>query len=237
MKPILLWLALLLIGFTGGVAVGHYKFFPWSLINGAKNAASLDAGAESRRQARKAPRLSLFEAFTPEVDIVFLGDSITAAGLWNEFFEGRAIANRGVGSDRSSDILDRLDGIAALAPARVFLMMGINDITSGRSPAEIMIDYQSTVEALMAAGLDVIIQSTIQCTPGMGRCTAVEVDAVNELNTSLKAYATERGIVFVELGPLSGKQGLPVAFTYDGIHLNGVGYRTWVEAIRPIVSF
>lgn len=236
MKPLLLSLAVLLIGFAGGVAVGHYKIFPWSLINGAKNATGLDLGSESRRQEDKAPRLSLFEAFTPDADIVFLGDSLTAAGLWNEFFEGNAIANRGVGSDRTTDILDRLDGITVLAPARVFLMMGINDITSGRAPAEIMIDYQSTVEALTAAGFEVVIQSTIQCTPGMGRCTASHVDAVNELNTSLKAYATERGIVFVELGPLAGEQGLPAAFTHDGIHLNGAGYRAWVEALELVVS-
>ena len=79
-------------------------------------------------ERNKEYRISIFEEFSPEVDIVFAGDSITQAGEWTDFFPNLKIANRGVGSDTTHDLLRRLDSIISVNPKNVFVMIGINDI-------------------------------------------------------------------------------------------------------------
>lgn len=61
--------------------------------------------------------------------IVFLGDSITYRFPWHEAFDGQAI-NRGIGSDTTVEILNRIDEIAKLNPKVVLVMVGINDLSS-----------------------------------------------------------------------------------------------------------
>lgn len=236
MKPAMVTLALILIGFLAGIAVGHYKLFPFNLLLSAKNSVGLDLGADARRDAAKQPRLSLFEEFQQQADIVFVGDSLTQAGLWNEFFETPRIANRGIGSDKTTDVLARLDTVIATRPDTAFLMIGINDITNGRSPAEIAETYASIVDQLKAARIEVVIQSTVQCDPSQGRCTAVHVQAVNALNDLLVELADEKQVRFLKLGELANPQGLSPEYTYDGMHLTAAGYRAWIDAVQDALT-
>src|SRR5690349_13279539 len=62
-------------------------------------------------------------------EIVFLGNSITERGEWQEILSGYRcpIVNRGVGGDNSFGILARMDEILAAKPKAIFLMDGIND--------------------------------------------------------------------------------------------------------------
>ena len=55
-------------------------------------------------------RRSLFEKLpVTSKDIVFLGNSITDGGEWNELLANPRVKNRGISGDRSSWMLDRLD--------------------------------------------------------------------------------------------------------------------------------
>jgi lysophospholipase L1-like esterase len=58
----------------------------------------------------------------------FLGDSITNGGRWNQLFPDVRTANFGVDGDCSRHVLARLQPVIALKPARVFLMIGTNDL-------------------------------------------------------------------------------------------------------------
>ena len=172
------------------------------------------------------------EEFSPKVDVVFVGDSITEGAEWSDFFPNISVANRGVGSDITADILRRLDSIVSLKPEYAFIMVGINDIHSGVPLLDILNRYTAIVESLRKNGIEVVIQSTIQCQPS--ECF-YKSEIVNELNASLKQYAKSLNIRFVQLGVLSKKDGLESIHTYDGVHLNGKGYRVWVESISPIL--
>lgn len=63
--------------------------------------------------------------------IVFLGDSITEKIDWRELFSYPNIVNRGIGSDTITGVNNRIDSIVKLRPSKVFLMIGINDISLG----------------------------------------------------------------------------------------------------------
>ena len=233
-------LIVFLIGvtFAYGVAVGLYKIFPFDQVRAVKKffvseqqANILAKMLELRNNEFR--RISLFEEFSPKVDVVFVGDSITEGAEWNDFFPNISVANRGVGSDITIDILRRLDSIVSLKPEYAFIMVGINDIHSGVPLSDILSRYATIVESLRKHDIEVVIQSTIQCKPS--ECFS-KSEIVNKLNTSLKRYAKSLNIRFVELGVLSKKNCLESIHTYDGVHLNGKGYRVWVELISPILS-
>ena len=47
-------------------------------------------------------RISMFDSYPiRQGDVVFLGDSITEGGEWNEMFPERRVRNRGIGGDRT----------------------------------------------------------------------------------------------------------------------------------------
>lgn len=65
------------------------------------------------------------------------------------------VVNAG-GSDRTADVLLRTDEIIALAPKRVLLAIGSNDIRSGVAEATYEANYDNIVTTLEAAGITVI---------------------------------------------------------------------------------
>ena len=57
-----------------------------------------------------------------DTDIVFVGDSITARFEWDEYFTEYTVANRGIDSDVTEGVLNRLDTIVSQTPEKIFLM-------------------------------------------------------------------------------------------------------------------
>ena len=226
---LLILLVVALTSFSWGVMTMYRKVFPYELV---RSAAFLVLG--SRASAPK-PRRSFFEEFVTKADVVMIGDSITREALWNEVFPDVRIANRGVGRDKADDILKRLDSIFAVEPKKAFLMVGINDIYSGYDVGEIVENYVNVVTRLQNRGIVVHIQSTIECRKGVCGARFLKV---RELNQKLRNYAVSNDIQYIDInkGMSSETDGLLPAYTYDGIHLNGEGYRVWSRAIRPYIE-
>ena len=63
-----------------------------------------------------------------EGDVVFLGDSITDGGCWEELFPGVPLKNRGINGDSTTGVLNRLDDILRSRPRAIFLLIGTNDL-------------------------------------------------------------------------------------------------------------
>ena len=60
---------------------------------------------------------------------------------------------------------------------------------------------------------------------------------VEELNMRLRDYAVSEQLVYVDINNvIADEGGLRTEVTYDGIHLNGLGYRLWVEVLTPVIS-
>jgi lysophospholipase L1-like esterase len=57
------------------------------------------------------------------------------------------------------------------------------------------------------------------------------------LNTWLKSYCSENGIVFIDVNQVLETNGaLSEDYAYDGVHLLGTGYKKWGELIMPIIG-
>ena len=217
--------------FSYGLIVGKYEVFPYELIKWAKNSV---APTDNPKASKTVERVKIFRLFNSNADIAFVGDSLTAGGIWNEWFPNHMTVNRGMGGDKASDVRARMDTIVSANPSQAFLMMGINDVHQYVSVPKILSNYGAVVDSLTAEGIDVVIQSTIQCE--LSACGKHHVESVTALNKGLSELASEKKVKFLFLGELSSDRGLPSKYTTDGVHLSALGYAYWINKINALVE-
>ncbi len=77
-------------------------------------------------------RLAFFRAMPDQKkEIVFVGNSITEMGEWQELLPGRPVVNRGISGDVTYGILARIDEVLSSRPAKIFILSGVNDLKRG----------------------------------------------------------------------------------------------------------
>ena len=185
---------------------------------------------DSFLEKHQARLVSAFEAFplVPD-DIVFLGDSITEGGPWEELFPDLPVRNRGVGGDTSEGVLKRLEQVTRAQPDKVFLMIGTNDLFRGDSEDEIVAHIIEILEHLKQETPDteVYLQSVLPRAPSYRA-------AVEALNARLSEVALEHGSAWVDLYPAfldPETGGIRAELSNDELHLLGPGYALWKEQI------
>jgi lysophospholipase L1-like esterase len=169
-------------------------------------------------------------------EVVMLGDSLTELGEWQEMFPELKIANRGISSDTTSGILERLDEVLEAQPRKVFLMAGINDLSWGGVDEGVVLKNMGEVtRRLKAQGVEeVVLQATIF--PGKNHGADLS-RKVERLNKGLAQLAAEQGMEFIDLNKVLAPDGsLKTDFTMDGIHLNGKAYKVWAEQLAPMMK-
>lgn len=163
-------------------------------------------------------------------EVAFVGDSLTAGGEWEQAFPRLRVVNLGVGGDTSRDLLARLPALRAAGARTYVVMVGINDIRRGAPAPAVAARIERLRLALGRDGARVLIQSTIPCE--RSRCGGEAVDRVEALNRRLRRQ-TPAGD-FIDLRPaFGGRDGLPAAYSVDGVHLSPAGYRRWEELLAP----
>ena len=122
-------------------------------------------------------------------------------------------------------------------PKRALLMVGINDIYRGISVDNIIRDYKTVVSILVQNDIEVIVQSTLECTIGTGGCGSKQIEAVRNLNDHLQKYTSEIDLRYIDIneGLSSREAGLLPKYSYDGIHLSAEGYSVWAKQIEEVV--
>src|SRR5687768_14696187 len=79
-------------------------------------------------------------------DVVFLGNSITAGVDWNELLQMNEARNRGISGDITFGVLERLNEVIEGKPAKVFILIGINDISRNIPDSLIVENHKKIVE-------------------------------------------------------------------------------------------
>ena len=178
--------------------------------------------------------VSAFEALplVPD-DIVFLGDSLTEGGPWEELFPDLRVRNRGVGGDTSDGVLRRLEQVTRAEPAKVFLLIGTNDLQRGDSEDEIVANVIEILVRLKAETPDteVYLQSVLP----RGASYRERVEA---LDARLAEVALEHGTEWIDLYPhfFDPETGaIRAELSNDELHLLGPGYVLWRDQIELAV--
>ncbi len=187
-------------------------------------------------------RASLFTSIpATNRDIIFLGNSINDGAEWAELFNDIRIKNRGISGDMTTGILHRLTEVTDRKPAKVFLMIGINDLGRGVSPDSVVKNILLINDYIKqeTPSTKVYIESILPVNPSFGKF-AGQVSKVKEIlqaNALLKSAAKAHGFAFIDLhSSFVNAQGyLDSKYTNDGLHLVGAGYQLWRHLIYPKV--
>lgn len=181
----------------------------------------------------------------PRERLTFVGDSITAAGPWQAAYPQWVVNNQGVPSDQARDLLTRLEEVKATRADLYLVMVGINDLRSGVAVEEVAARIGEVRQRLLSSASPpprVVVLSTLQCRPvpelptagPVNGCTPAVRAAVEELNRRIGAQTPREA--FLDLNAGMAPDGLlGRAYTEDGIHLTGEGYRRWQELLNPLL--
>ncbi|MBE0677356.1 MAG: sialate O-acetylesterase [Bacteroidales bacterium] len=174
-------------------------------------------------------------------EIVFLGNSITDGAEWYELLGNKRIRNRGISADVTEGVLLRLDAITKLKPAKIFIMIGVNDLSRNMTVSEITANYRTILERIRTESpkTKVYIESVLPVNPatGMALNHTNKTDLIIELNSRLKELASEFGHTYIDLFSLmaDADNHLPRKYSIDGLHLTYAAYSAWAGAIKPYV--
>lgn len=185
-------------------------------------------------EGHQARLVSSFEAFplVPD-DTVFLGDSITEGGPWEELFSDLRVRDRGIGGDTSDGVLRRLEQVTRAEPAKLFLLIGTNDLSRGDSEDEIVANIIEILDRLKQETPDteVYLQSVLPRAAGYR-------ERIEALNARLAEVALEHGSEWIDLYPrfVDPETGaIRAELSNDDLHLLGPGYTLWRDQIEIAV--
>lgn len=175
-------------------------------------------------------------------EIIMLGNSITNGANWHELFHNPNIKNRGISGDNTFGVLNRLDEITASRPHKVFILIGINDLSKDTPVEVILNNYRRIVETIQLQSPEtrIYLQSVLPTNSNFPHFPrAQNKDAqIRQLNKGIEDLAQQSATVFIDLYPhfLSEDGKLSAEYTNDGLHLMGAGYVHWVNILRPWVE-
>ena len=173
-------------------------------------------------------------------DIVMLGNSLTeGGGDWGKRLGKDNVINRGISGDEVMGVYDRLHQILPGKPAKIFLLIGVNDVSHDLSTDSIVYRIDQTLTRIQKESPEtkVHLQSLLPINESFNRYKRLtnKTYQIPEINARLETLAKEKKITFINLYPLFTEKGTNVLkkeLTYDGLHLNDEGYKVWVDAIK-----
>jgi lysophospholipase L1-like esterase len=171
-------------------------------------------------------------------DIIFLGNSITAGVEWQELLGNPNIRNRGISGDITFGVLARLDEITAGQPAKVFILIGINDIAKNIPDSVISANHRRIVRYIKshAPRTKIYLHTLLPVNKEFAKHqTHYNKDEhILRVNENLKLIAKEEKVELIDLHSkfLNANGKLIDKYTYDGLHLTAEGYRHWAGILR-----
>jgi len=194
------------------------------------------------RPTNYAQRVANFRSYPNSTnDIIFLGNSITDYTDWNELLQLPEARNRGISGDITFGVLERLDEATEGKPGKVFILIGINDISRNIPDSIILDNYRKMIERIKAASPKTIIYfHTVlpvnNTFPDKNHFNKDEhIAAVNE---GLKKICVAEKVTLIDIHAsfLDTDKRLNKNYTYDGLHLNAEGYKKWASILQPYLK-
>jgi lysophospholipase L1-like esterase len=236
----------------GHTADPNWKYFiPWANQELALTVASastpfprLDPNSHLAHQALLAKR------FAGDIDLYFIGDSITRRwgaldypdllAHWNSSFRGWNAANFAWGGDRTQNILWRLANgeLRNIQPKVVVIQAGTNNIGAMAGTTDKIKEISSGIAAIIDLVQSMQPQATIILTAIFPRSEPAVAAEIRAVNTNLATLAAAKGIAFVDIHDslADGNGLLASSMGSDGLHLSLAGYEVWAAALDPLLG-
>ncbi len=201
--------------------------------------------AQQQADAPFAAEIAAFEAADkqnppPPGGVLFIGSS--SIRLWTTLardFPDLPVINRGFGGSQIADSVRYVDRIVLpYKPKMVVMYAGTNDLNAGKSPAQVLKDFQAFVDAVQGVLPDTHIVF-ISINPSVARWNeeAKELETNRLIRRYIRATASKtRKLSYLDshrrLLSAEGKPQ-PDLLRTDGLHLNVKGYEVWTAILKP----
>lgn len=168
--------------------------------------------------------------------IVFAGSSSIA--MWqtlNKDFGYVPVLNRGIGGSTLYDNVQSVDRIILpYKPPLIVLYSGENDLAEGRTPEQVLQDFQTFV-SIVHAKLPATRLVFVSIKPSIARWSMT--DSIRATNRLIQDYVgTDKKLQYVDVfTPMLDASGQVrrELFVADGLHMNARGYSIWRRLIQP----
>lgn len=167
-----------------------------------------------------------------DVDISFIGDSLTDAYDVKYYYPEYNVVNRGIGGDTTFGVEKRLDVSAyEVNPKVLTLLIGANNFkTMFDNYENILKGFKENIPETK-----VVLLSLTSMTYKIAKYNQI----AQENNKRIKSYADEYGYTYVDLyNPLldPNTNELKEEYTIDGGHLTDLGYEKVTSVVKPVIA-
>lgn len=167
-------------------------------------------------------------------DIVFIGDSQIECFPVTEIF-GDKVKNRGIGGNKTEQLLHRLKEVVISHPKRILIEIGVNDIILNNDTTSAFNNYKKIITTIKDGSplTSIFIHSIM---PVCGDYTKYNV-MITGLNANIKEYCKSNNVTYIDLySKMVTESKLDSTLTLDGLHLNGKGYTIWRQCIHEYLK-
>lgn len=175
--------------------------------------------------------------------IMMVGNSITEGGNWRKLLNDSTIINRGISGDVTFGVLNRVDDIVKRKPSKLFLLIGINDL-SRKTPEEVVIENIFNIIAKIHAGspkTQIFVQSILPLNESFKQFPKNFRENGNHIitiNGQIAKYAEKFNYTYVDIySKFLDKDGnMGSNYSTDGLHLNLLGYQHWAGILKEYIA-
>lgn len=170
-------------------------------------------------------------------DYVFLGNSITAGGNWSALLNLPNAKNRGISGDITFGVLDRLDEIIEGKPAKLFILIGINDVSRNIPDSLILRNYKEMISRVRKGSkkTQIYFNTLLPVNKSFAKFNNHygKDHHILWLNQEIKKLAA-KNVTIIDLYPVFSDENkvLRAELTKDGLHLLPAGYKVWAEFLQ-----
>ena len=212
---------------------------PAMLIFICSNALAQPKWDSTYRPGNYDNKLAHFRSFPhSKKDVVFFGDSITDYIEWNELLQMKNARNRGISGDITFGLLQRLDEVTEGKPAKVFILIGINDISRNIPDEVILQNYERIVQGIRSASprTKIFFNTIMPVNNTFPVKNHFNKDEhIANINAQLKLMGAKENFTVINMhdAMIDADGSFDKNYTYDGLHPNIEGYKKMAEVLKP----
>jgi lysophospholipase L1-like esterase len=166
--------------------------------------------------------VSLYSNFPiTKEDVVLVGNSITER-IPIELFSSLKFKNRGIGSNLTKHLKDRIGNIAKGQPKKIFIEIGINDLAHKVPQNNILNNFRAIINTIKTCSPSTLIYVQLLM-PTAGSDKYLMPDII-QLNEALKTLQSRHVTLIDMFTPFELNGQMNDKLTTDGTHLNYAGY-------------
>ena len=193
------------------------------------------------------PKIVTKEKKVVDENIVFLGDSITDFYNLEKYYPNNNVVNSGINGNSTSDILGNMkERIYKYNPSKVFILIGTNDITAGKTVTQISKNIEKIIikikrnRPLTQIYLESIypINDTNNNKISHSMVNNRKNDFIMKINLKLKTVARKQKVKYINMyDKLIDKDGnLNIEYTKEGLHMSDQGYEVITNILNRYIK-